>query len=135
MKSNNPIINIVGTGGVTRSGRIFAPASSPIGTSGPSTIDKGKKIDNAQQRQDSLTTNEVDEFLCIIKISDYRVVEQLNQTPLKISMLSLLMCSETHRDALVKFLNIVHVPQDISVCQFEGVVNNIATSLSLGFSD
>lgn len=28
-----------------------------------------------------------------------------------------------------------HVPHDISVCQFEGVVNNIAISLSLGFSD
>ena len=50
-------------------------------------------------------------------------------------MLSLLMCSEAHRDALVKFLRTAHVPQEIPVCQFEGVVNNIATSLSLGFSD
>ena len=40
-----------------------------------------------------------------------------------------------HREALVKFLRTTHVPQEISICQFEGVVNNIATSLSLGFSD
>lgn len=45
------------------------------------------------------------------------------------------MCSEAHRDALVKFLRIAHVPQDISVYQFEGVVNNIVASISLGFSE
>jgi hypothetical protein len=33
------------------------------------------------------------------------------------------------------FFRTTHVPQEIFVCQFEGVVNNIATSLSLGFSD
>lgn len=71
----------------------------------------------------------------IIRKSDYRVVGKLNQTPSKISMLSFLMCSEAHRDALVKFLKAAHVPQDIFVFQFEGVVNNIATSLRLGFSD
>ncbi|XP_050915175.1 uncharacterized protein LOC127130153 [Lathyrus oleraceus] len=117
-KSSDPMINITDTGGITRSGRIFAPTLTPIGTINPSTSDKGKQIDGANQRQDPAPSNEVDEFLCIIKKSDYRVVDQLNQTSSKISMLSLLMCSEAHRDAL-----------------FEGVVNNIATSLSLGFSD
>ncbi|XP_050919814.1 uncharacterized protein LOC127137391 [Lathyrus oleraceus] len=135
MKSNDPIVSIVGTGEVTRSGRIFAPVPPSIGPSGPSILNKAKQIDDTQQRQDSLPTNEVDEFLRIIKRSDYRVVEQLNQTPSKISMFSLLMCSEAHRDALVKFLKTAHVPQEISVCQFEGVVNSIVVSQSLGFSD
>lgn len=49
-------------------------------------------------------------------------------------MLSLLICLEAHRDALVKFLRMAYVPQEISVCQFEGVVNNIASNLSLGFN-
>ncbi|XP_050878617.1 uncharacterized protein LOC127082421 [Lathyrus oleraceus] len=135
LKSSDPMINIIGTSGITRSGRIFAPTPTPIGTINPSTSNKGKQIDGAQQREDPTPSNEVDEFLRIIKKSDYRVVDQLNQTPSKISMLSLLMCSEAHRDALVKFLRTTHVPQEISVCQFEGVVNNIVTSLSLGFSD
>ncbi|XP_050909309.1 uncharacterized protein LOC127123094 [Lathyrus oleraceus] len=134
LKSSDPMINITGTSGVTRSGRIFAPTPTPIGTINPSTSDKGKQIDGAQQRQDPVPSSEVDEFLRIIKKSDYRVVDQLNQTPSKISMLSLLMCSEAHREALVKFLRTAHVPQEISVCQFEGVVNNIATSLSLVLS-
>ncbi|KAI5442170.1 hypothetical protein KIW84_011294 [Lathyrus oleraceus] len=50
-------------------------------------------------------------------------------------MLSLFMSSEAHRGALVKFLKMTHVPQEILVYQFEGVVNNIAASLSLGFSN
>lgn len=104
------------SGGITKSGRIFAPTLTPIRTINPSTSDKGKQIDGANQRQDLAPYNEVDEFLRIIKKSDYRVVDQLNQTPSKISMLSLLMCSEAHRDALVKFLRTAHVPQEISVC-------------------
>lgn len=50
MKSKDLIINIAGTGGVTRSKRIFTPAPPPIGTSNPSTLDKGKQIVNTEQR-------------------------------------------------------------------------------------
>ena len=35
----------------------------------------------------------------------------------------------------MKFLREAHVPQEISVNQFEGVVANIASSISLGFND
>ena len=42
MKSNDLIINIARTYGVTRSGRIFAPAPPLIGTRNHSTLDKGK---------------------------------------------------------------------------------------------
>lgn len=45
------------------------------------------------------------------------------------------MCFEAHHDDLVNFLKSTHIQQQISVCQFKGVVNNIATSMSLGFSD
>lgn len=79
--------------------------------------------------------DDVEEFLRIIKKSDYMVVDQLNQTPSKISILSLLMFSKTHIDALIKFLSAAHVPQEITVNQFEGVVENIASSGCLGFCD
>ena len=39
---------------------------------------------------------EMEEILKILKIRDYDVVEQLGQTPSKISMLALLLCSEAH---------------------------------------
>ena len=44
---------------------------------------------------------EMEEILKIIKNSDYNVVEQLGKTPSKISMLSLLLCSEAHAKALI----------------------------------
>lgn len=84
---------------------------------------------------DSTLINDMEDFLCIIKKSHYKMVNQLNQTPSKISKLSLLRCSEAHKYALVKFLRDGHVPQEIFVCQFEGVVNNIAANISLGLSD
>ena len=52
------------------------------------------------------TQKEMDEILKIIRKSDYDVVEQLGQTPSKISMLALLLCSEAHAKALIKILKI-----------------------------
>lgn len=75
MKSDKPIVSIAGTDGVTRSWRIFAPTSPLVDNSGPSTQDKGKQIENTQQGQDSIPANEVDEFLRVIRRSDYKVVE------------------------------------------------------------
>ena len=57
---------------------------------------------------------EIEEILKIIKKSDYNVVEQLGQTSLKISMLSLLLCSGAHAKALIAFLKTAHVPQETS---------------------
>lgn len=105
-----PIANITGVSGVTRSERIFAHIPQMTDNGGPSNQEKVKQAENDQQRQDSLPTSKVEEFLRIIKKSDYRVVDQLYQTPSKIPMLSLLMCSEAHRVALVEFLKVSHVP-------------------------
>lgn len=79
-------------------------------------------------------SNEDAEFLKINKKSDYKVVDQLHQTPSKISILSLLMCSLTHRNALLKVLAQAHVTQDIKVGQFDGVVANITTCNTLSFN-
>lgn len=79
LKFKDPIINIVVTGGVTRSGRIFVYAPPSVGLRNPSNLDKGKQIDDTQQRQSHAPSDEVKELLCIIKKRDYLVVEQLNQ--------------------------------------------------------
>ena len=71
----------------------------------------------------------------IIKKSDYNVVEQLGQTPSKISMLSLLLCSEAHAKALIAFLKTAHVPQETSADQFKDCVASLTVDNRLGFSD
>ena len=77
----------------------------------------------------------MEEILKIIRKSDYNVVEQLGQTPSKISMLALLLCSEAHAKALVKFLKYAHVPQETSADQFEDCVASLTADNGLGFSD
>ncbi|XP_050897461.1 uncharacterized protein LOC127104315 [Lathyrus oleraceus] len=70
----------------------------------------------------------------LIKKSDYKVVDQLHQTPSKISILSLLLNSQAHREALLKVLAQAHVTQSITVDQFDGVVANITACNTLSFS-
>ncbi|XP_058746156.1 uncharacterized protein LOC131619029 [Vicia villosa] len=47
----------------------------------------------------------------------------------------LLLCSETHRNALLRLLSTAFVPPEISVNQLEGVVSNINAGNGLGFTD
>ena len=77
----------------------------------------------------------MDEILKVIRKSDYNIVEQLGQTPSKISMLSLLLCSKAHAQALIKFLKNEHVPQKTTAVQFENSVASLTADNDLGFSD
>ena len=71
----------------------------------------------------------------IIKKSDYRVVDQLHQTPAKISILSLLIKSEAHWDSLMKVLSSAYIAEEISVNQFDNIVANLTSESYLGFSN
>ncbi|XP_058726011.1 uncharacterized protein LOC131597324 [Vicia villosa] len=134
--------NVVGIGRMTRSGRIFNP---PQNTRDDNAEDlaqaKGKRVveDIVDQGQSSnsedTVAKEMEEFLKIIKKSEYKVVDQLSQTQSKISILQLLLCSETHRNALLRLLSAAFVPPEISVNQLEGVVSNINAGNGLGFTD
>jgi hypothetical protein len=76
-----------------------------------------------------------DEVLKIIRKSEYNVVEQLLHTPSKIFVLSLLMNSEAHREALQKVFEQAYVDHDVTVGQFGGIVANITTCNNLSFSN
>ncbi|XP_050897690.1 uncharacterized protein LOC127104546 [Lathyrus oleraceus] len=82
---------------------LYDPVNTPIGQSGESSGLKNKD-DN-------------DEVLHVIKKGEFNVVEPLLQTPSKIFVLSLLMNSEAHREALQKF---DHIVANITAC------NNLA---------
>lgn len=142
---NEPnVTSIVGPVGMTRNGRVFAPRT--VDTSAKA---KGKEVathvqipvSNLEMQEMHLspkvvvTREEAKEFLRIIKKSDYKVVDQLNQTPSKISMLSLLLSSEAHIDSLMKVLSVAHITKDITVEQFDDVIACVATGTFLGFND
>ena len=82
-----------------------------------------------------LKTNDDDEVLKLIKKSKFNVVEQLLQTPSKISVLSLLMNSESHRKALQKVLEQAYVEHDVTVDQFDHIVANITSCNNTSFYD
>ena len=56
-----------------------------------------------------ISAEEAIEFLRIIQQSEFKVIEQLNKTPARISLLGLLMNFEPHRALLVKILNEPHL--------------------------
>ena len=148
------VTNITGISGVTRSGRVFV-ASDPLVRSknakgkakvvteetdkvSPATdedvpagrfTEKGEDFDGKK-----VCMEEANKFLWIIQQSESKVIEQLNKTSVRVSLLELLMSSEPHRALLVKVLNESHVAQDISVEGFNGIVNNITSNNYLTFA-
>jgi hypothetical protein len=80
-------------------------------------------------------SSDFDEVLKLIKKSEYKVIDQLLQTPSKISILSLLLNSEVHREALMKVLDQAFVDQDVTADQFGGIVSNITACNNLSFND
>ncbi|RDX73139.1 hypothetical protein CR513_47292, partial [Mucuna pruriens] len=121
------VTNIVGAGGMTRSGRIYAPENR--GRKSP-TLEKIAEAPNEASRG-----KEAEEFLKLIRYSEYKLLEQMNNTPVRISLLSLLLNSEGHRNMLLKVLKEAHVAQDITMEKFGGIVSNITSRGCLTFSE
>uniref|UniRef100_A0A2N9FPV9 G-patch domain-containing protein n=1 Tax=Fagus sylvatica TaxID=28930 RepID=A0A2N9FPV9_FAGSY len=79
--------------------------------------------------------DEAADFLRIIKSSEYSVVKQLSKMPSHISVLSLLLASESHRKALLKVLNEAYVSEDITRPSFKNMVTSILVTNQLTFSN
>ena len=90
---------------------------------------------NQKPSNKNFTDQEAGEVLKIIKRSNYNVVDQLHQTPTKIFILSLLINSEARRDSLMKVLSSAHGAEEITVNQFDNVVENLTYGSYLGFND
>lgn len=137
LDSSVPVDNIAGSSKILRSGRVFpvvnqkevnAPAEEPVKER---NLDKGKTI----RQPNEIVYEDSDEILKLIKRSEYKVVDQLLQTPAKISIMSLLSSSDAHRDALMKVLDQAYVEYDVTLGQFESIVGNVTACNNLSFSD
>ncbi len=74
-------------------------------------------------------------LLLIMKQSEYDVIEQLRKTLARISLLSLILSSEVHRQALQKILDQAFMNPDITLGQFEKIVGQIQASSFVTFSE
>uniref|UniRef100_A0A2N9FB32 RNA-directed DNA polymerase n=1 Tax=Fagus sylvatica TaxID=28930 RepID=A0A2N9FB32_FAGSY len=117
-----------GLGGITRSGRCYTPEELE-----KRRKEAGKAVEDPAKTK--AAEEEAADFLRIIKSSEYSIVKQLSKMPSHISVLSLLLASESHRKALLKVLNEAYVPEDITGPSFENMVTSILVTNQLTFSD
>ncbi|GKV26011.1 hypothetical protein SLEP1_g35373 [Rubroshorea leprosula] len=119
---------------MTRSGRSYGEGQCKGNES-----QKGIIIEEIHEEQvkKSVSEQEINDFLSILKRSKYSVVEQLNRnrTPVKVSILQLLLALETHQNALLKILNEAHVPRDIDMENFNNVIGTILAPNFINFTD
>jgi len=71
--------------------------------------------------------------LKLIKHNEYCIVDQLKKTPARISLMSLILSSKLHQNALQKVLNETYVPQDIEHKTMEHLVGRIHATNYLYF--
>ena len=82
-----------------------------------------------------VTEAEVNEFLKFIKHSEYSIVEQLHKMPIKIFLLSLMLNSEPHREAMLKVLKQAYVAHNTPVDKIDRLVGNIMMDNYISSSD
>ncbi|RDX71529.1 hypothetical protein CR513_49111, partial [Mucuna pruriens] len=113
-----------------RSGRIYTPEA--LRSQKAQTSDKRP----ATQTSPAETPRKEDEeFLKIIRRSEHQLLDQMNKTPARISLLSLLLHSEAHRNLLLKVLQEAHVAHNITTEKFGTLVSNITSKGHLTFSE
>lgn len=128
------VSNIADSSRVLRSGRIFPTVVPPVKANIPTAVVQDKEKEKVVE-QPAVETSKDDEVLKLIKRSEYRIVDQLLQTPSKISIMNLLMNSDAHREALMKVLGQAYVEQDVTVGQFGSIIGNVTACNNLSFSD
>jgi len=109
--------------------KIAAPTTAPVDKTTLPAVPPF--AEDASRPGQSIEDSNLDEILRLIKRSDYKIVDHLLQTPSKISILSLLLSSEAHRNILLKVLEQVYVDHEVTVDQFGGIVGNITACSNL----
>ncbi|XP_058751633.1 uncharacterized protein LOC131624731 [Vicia villosa] len=132
------VVNIADVSRMTRSGRLFAPippkTRSNLAVQVPPQKDVPREDPFIPKPVFETKDDDAEEFLNLIKKSDYKVVDQLLQTQSKISLLALLVHSKAHLNALIKVLKQAYIEQDATLEQFDNVLSNITVNNVLSFS-
>ena len=120
---------------MTRSGRIFAPFIRGNVNTDKKIAESVEPKKAVGESSGTILEKDVDDILNIIKMSDYKTVDQLLHITLKIFVLDLLMNSPAHRKSLMRVLDHVFVESDMPLDQFSSVVGNITSCNNLSFCD
>ncbi|XP_059315432.1 uncharacterized protein LOC132066054 [Lycium ferocissimum] len=83
----------------------------------------------------AMTKAEAEEFWRKIKASEYSIVDQLKKTNAQISILSLLLSSDVHKNALLKILSEACVPIGTTGETLAGMVGRVLDSHRISFDN
>ncbi|XP_070031708.1 uncharacterized protein [Nicotiana tomentosiformis] len=108
--------------GVTITSRVYTPENL-----GGTSKEAASKL--------SVIENSPDDLWRKVQSTEYSVVDHLNITPAQISILSLLQSSEAHRNALMKVLNEVYVPNNITSGVMANMVGQVLESQKITFHE
>ncbi|XP_019414219.1 PREDICTED: uncharacterized protein LOC109326035 [Lupinus angustifolius] len=122
------VSKMVMTGEITRSGRSYGP---PDGE----TRKVGKKVGGKDDMTEEVIERKEEEFLKIMRQSEYDMVEQLGKTPSKISLLSLVLSSNLYRKALLRVLNEAYVNPDVTPSKMVNMVDHVKHVNMITFFD
>ncbi|KAI5429602.1 hypothetical protein KIW84_034250 [Lathyrus oleraceus] len=126
------VVSISDVSGVTRSGRIFSAPPKPH-----EDVVRRTAVVNLAGLVGTSSSNPTTVVKGVDPIVDKSVKSPvlLLQTPSKISVLSLLMNSEPHREALQRVLHVAYVDHDVNIEQFDNIIANITACNNLSFCD
>ncbi|WMV49683.1 hypothetical protein MTR67_043068, partial [Solanum verrucosum] len=82
-----------------------------------------------------VTEAEVEDFLRKFKASEYSVVDHLKKTNAQIPILSLLLTSEVHRNALLQILSGAYVPSETTSEALAGMMERVIDSHRISFDN
>lgn len=88
-----------------------------------------------QNPKRNITDAEATEFLKKMQPKDYSVEEQLKKTPAHISVKSLLMSFEAHRNALIEVLCGVIIPKDTTRDTLAATIRRVVEENKVSFHD
>ncbi|XP_049400009.1 uncharacterized protein LOC125864121 [Solanum stenotomum] len=118
------MIDTVVAQGMTRSGRCFAPEDL-----------NQRVLGKEQNPKKNITDAEAAEFWKKMQSKDYSVEEQLKKTPSHISIWSLLMSSEAHRNALMEMLSGVIISKETTSETLAATIGRIVEANKISFHD
>ena len=139
--------DLTSVGGITQSGRCYAPSlAKKVAPEQLSVLvneeerrlfkeKKGKDKEVPKGTSKPIIEKEANEFLKFIKHSEYSVIEQLNKTLARISLLALFQNSKVHHSVLLNALSETYVNPTIIVEGIDQLVGNITVGVSIAFTD
>lgn len=94
-----------------------------------------KVVGNSLPPRPLISDKDVMDFLRLMKRSEYKVIEQLDNASTQIFLLNLLLTSELHRKALLKVLNEAQIPKNIPVDKLSDILGNVLASNHVSYSN